>query len=595
MNNDLEIKNDGILNFETILKYEFIHDNELKEIENNKFFDLINDKEIDIGNYNINMPIETYLKYTIFNCEIEYNKIKYINKKDLEYNFNSTENIVIFDNRRCTQNNIYILKNYFNCKYCFITFISWCESLINNDSIKKELIWDKFYNFISRFNDFETLGEKYVDISGNFNNKYLDEAIKIGLLFGDEYRLINFNNIIFFDDNIKKEDVDKEIIRKLINELKYFKKYIDNIKHYKYDFYTKYLKLIDTNMDNILKDNIENNFNFDNYKKYYDNIKQFIFSCKEARDTYYFIESNKLKTSQYSDKNLIYVSVDEIACIRSIFYNIHSICILNDTLKYICISQNNNYCIKMFNSTQRFMLLNENQYNNIVKNIDLINRNNIKFINKMQDIKRQEDGFIFESLLDGQNFNELCKNYLNARYKIGSNNYNYAKDKEQYKIVKNFYELIKKIWNYYGSYDNLYEYFRKYNVNTEENYGYFLIYRHLCFIKKSISMYNDFTYLQDTLKVSDKTIKGCFYLLGDMQVYKTGIFYEFIDNIASDLFDDFTNEEKHTIKFYFDTFSYMQLLSIKYQYQFEDTTFEEIYGYEGKDTDMYKTFIYNIE
>ena len=119
--------------------------------------------------------------------------------------------------------------------------------------------------------------------------------------------------------------------------------------------------------------------------KIFDKIKSIIFSMKEMRDWFYVKEIVKRNQDNILTDNIIYCTSDSINLFRSILYNISTINLHNNNIKYICLYEsmnNKKYIIYKQISPSYYYKFNNNEQNNIKQNIfneiDKINTNIIK-------------------------------------------------------------------------------------------------------------------------------------------------------------------------------------------------------------------------
>lgn len=329
--------NSKIITDDFIFNLELFHDNKdnISFIKNQiYFYDTIKEKKIDVIT-NIKNP-EEVIKDLIFQ-DISYQKICFKNenfKKEI-IDIEKQDFILIFDNMQLKSHIYKIICDIIFQKSCniFIPFIYIAEQSINNEINYIEMI-KKYKN---KYGD-KILMDEYIDTSGNIKNEYIKISNNIGLCFinNNVMRLINYNP---FESDMTDKNRDK-IIKELIYLDKYFtslnKKsiFFTNIIQEAYGEYAKYF-YTNGNFDPHKLNNITN--------KIYNNLihtKKLIISFKEARDTYY-IEEIKLFAQNNTTKKMLYITSDEISCIRCILNNISALNIYGENIRYFCYVDNN--------------------------------------------------------------------------------------------------------------------------------------------------------------------------------------------------------------------------------------------------------------
>lgn len=265
------------------------------------------------------------------------------------------ENILIFDNMQCNMKNILNIKMLLGepITYVYIPFILCCENINinikdnydnddNDEPIEKiKDIRDSYHKLKNKI----VLSNKIKIIESNFYNNYnelKEEYIYESLLIGFNYKknkLLNFRNINSFDKITEKtkellsDFIDFIILIKNFNSNNYdnfieFKKIINKISIDEIKQIIKYKKLNTKNTSNIAQKKIKN------IKFLFNQIKSIIYSMKEMRDWFYVKEIVNRYNDNILFKNVIYCTSDSINLFRSILYNISTINLHNNNIKY---------------------------------------------------------------------------------------------------------------------------------------------------------------------------------------------------------------------------------------------------------------------
>lgn len=370
-----------------IFNLEILHDNkpDKKFIENIKSFnDIIRNKEVNIKKYN---EPEQILKNLLFK-NISYKQLFLKNEKFLnKLNFNTDDIILIFDNIQLRTKKYNIICDIIFKQKCsiFIPYVFLAEQSINHpiDIDNKINYFKRKYKGLVFFNNYkknEILRDKYKKISEHIGLCFLNtEKTKI--------KLLNYNS---FTHPFKKESI--------INELTFLKIYFDAIDK-KSDFFInvlnkawqEYLLYFITN--NKLDKNKLNSIDVNIHDKIIE-IKKLMISFKQARDSYYLIE---ILDIYEKNKNSIpvFITSDEITCIRCIMNNISSLNIYGENIRYLCYikkeNEQNKLYIKLFN-VLHFLMDEYNDLINIYKNnVELITNTSESLITKI--IFNQNGGY----------------------------------------------------------------------------------------------------------------------------------------------------------------------------------------------------------
>lgn len=425
-----------------ILELEFIHDNkdDLDIINNNICYDMINRKIIKIDTSN-NKPEETMKEYIFQN--INYKNLNIVNtpyqnniipSDKTEFNDNI---ILIFDNMQLKHENINILQYIFKDKNVkiFIPFVYIAEQLLTNTKQIKMKNKIKDFKKANRY-IFEVITDNYFTTTNTLIDFYNKEAEDIGFYYDDkDDKLINYN--IFSKSKETKENKDKNIHYQLQILYKYLKKF--NLRDKRKHFYKNIQNLITSFETNFVENNNVKNITTITALQtiILNNIKAFIISLKEARDTYYLLEIKRLMANPlYNNSQLFYITTDEITNCRCILEKISSINILGDIPRYIISVKENKIILKLFNIFQNLIKVTDTN-NEIYKLIE-----NVRKINSQQVLTNTK--------------NLLLKEYSGGYYKEEYNNDVLVNNKKIDYFTFNFDTIIKhNIIKYNKMEDNL--------------------------------------------------------------------------------------------------------------------------------------------
>ena len=389
------------LDTETILNYEFLHDNKNdKKILNNKsVFDMIERRMITCKKIKSNP--EVIMKENLFK-NIVYG---HISITDMTYTdtlirldtMKLKNNIfLVFDNKQLTMSNIEIMKLIFENKniVIFVPFIFLAEYLLN-DKVTSKTIKEVKQKFIDDFKDIKNSRDEVIPIlfdtyfmgdNKTLNDFYKIECENIGLHYDDtQDQLINFN--IFSNKNFEKTNkLSIHQIEKFMEEIKKVRKYIDNFNYLREDneFYDKmkeikiefYKYFIDPTNNQIKKINKIDICFFEDIK----NIRIFIMSLKESRDTEYYNEIQKYikENVAYQNYQTFYITMDEISNIRCILNKMSTINIYNGIPRYILSIYQNYIIFKHFNIFHK--LVDETKDINIKLQVEKTRKFNLNLI-----------------------------------------------------------------------------------------------------------------------------------------------------------------------------------------------------------------------
>ena len=319
-----EITDDFIFNLE--LYHDNPKDNDfIKKCD--FFYNTLTQKKVNTNN-DIKNPEET-IKNLIFE-NVNYQKLCLKNEKFIKdvVSIKDKPFILVFDNMQLSNHRYKIICNFILGKKCviYVPFIFLAEqsikSPINIDNNKK--MWTN--KFIG--DDYESIFfPTYKNKSNDLTQKYKLMADKIGLcVFGDKIKLLNYNLFFPFEKD------------KIVIELFYLNKYfisVDKNNLFYCDVIKKahdeFNKLFIT--DGILDELKLKMCDIEMYENMTE-IRKLIISFKEARDSYYIEEIKQIGLNN-PDFNMLYITSDEISCIRCILNNISSLNIygINATYK----------------------------------------------------------------------------------------------------------------------------------------------------------------------------------------------------------------------------------------------------------------------
>jgi hypothetical protein len=397
------------INFNDILNLEFLHDNsdDINVIKGNEnCFDTINRKKIIIDT-TIEHP-EFSMKEYIFK-NIDYNNLKIINTPYKD-NINDDDNslfkntiILVFDNIQLRSENIKLMKYIFKDKIIkiYIPFIFFAEQLLKNvkpDTIKSMI--DKYRTKYSPLCD-EIIIDNYFTEDDNLIEFYKKEIEDIGFYFDNtddkliNYKVFSNNNNLITDGKIN--DTKKKDMNYQLNILyKYFNQIRIGDKRNKFNNYINNLKT-DFNLYFVESNKIKEDIDFTNktINDVYNKVRAYIISMKEARDTYYLIEINKMKKEHtYNESQFFYITTDEITNCRCILEKISSINILGDIPRYIITINNNKIILKLFNIFQNLIKITDtdNEIYKLIESVRKINSQKILSDTKSLIIKEYVGG-----------------------------------------------------------------------------------------------------------------------------------------------------------------------------------------------------------
>lgn len=307
--------NDNMHN--SIMKLEFYHDLDSKKVKNNKFYDLVKQKELEIDE-NVPVDKEDYLKQIFINYSDEPLKDKItidpkpISIKDLS-NFTA-----VFDNITFTNPIINKITKIFNINEYYKTFIGNCEEFLNGSS---------------------EIEPQFLDSKKNLKLEFLREAVLIGFLPKSKNYLLSFSQYNDFKHNSKYTDKFETELKRLLlfcNEAVSYKKKL-NFNGIQLNFFNDLIKI--KNAITIILTKSSNNEKKDEYDLSRDLIEKVIFSMKEARDSFYI---NEMLEIQKINPDIIFITTDKILTFRCVFNKISVINILNGMIRYLIICKDSN-------------------------------------------------------------------------------------------------------------------------------------------------------------------------------------------------------------------------------------------------------------
>jgi hypothetical protein len=356
-----------------ILVCEFIHDNkeDADNVYNQKFYDFYGHKK-NMNGKDVLKIISIPSKKADFVPE-EYLKNILLTRKDFIYHkevikffdvnmIDDKEVIIVFDNQADKD---VLLENLIqmNYKNIYIPFVHLCENNIFPKCTTNEL-FKTYETKVKKYLEFKDVNGKSIfrivndDIYKRNNDKNMFFNGMIGRWYKKYARCIGYNYITneLINFNFLHDISNKERTRKHVD---CFLRFVDMLKNGTksekrwYECYFKeFLQKYDLRTEkNLLK------------KCIVDELKKIIYSMKEARDTLYFIEIIEV----LKGKNVIYITTDEISCMRCMLYKIGMINYLGNMFRYFGIldKKTNKYCVKSFNPTYRFT--NKVKFENLIE------------------------------------------------------------------------------------------------------------------------------------------------------------------------------------------------------------------------------------
>lgn len=370
---------DGLINID------FLHDNPSSKVKGKEFYDMINNKEINIYNKSKPEDLEHFIHNELIDLVVDENDtifqnifVKNESNNKLE---NLSEYICILDKSVNNDEMILKLKTIFSIEYFEQTFVGNCEKFLTstvNASIDKMFLTTK----------------------KNLKPEYVVEAIKIGFLPLSKNQIINFNAL----NNTNSQTV--------LNELNKIKLYIDEtlvaIKKVKEYFGIDFAEIFIITLKNLKKrlllinniDDVKNKYfidddknkNFFNEPPLKESVEKVVFSLKEARDIYYIEEIKTLMTKNLNKKYIL-VSGDLVQSYRAIISNISTINVILSIIRFMGIYTLNKLNIignpfELISSNKEIVnkYLDDNIKKDIIKNIlsnPIINlRRNLSFNTK---------------------------------------------------------------------------------------------------------------------------------------------------------------------------------------------------------------------
>jgi hypothetical protein len=366
---------------ELILICEFIHDNakeDKKAIYGNEFFDFFS-QEYDNGKITpkivkiekrkqllekysskdgypqITNPEEFLKEILMRKKDFFYNDEKFITQDDIRL-IDDKNTILVFDNMADENKILMCSLKEMKYKRVYIPFILLCENTItDNDKCLYDTYVKKKENIEKVCDDhFEVINESIYVVKPELNmfeNKKLTEFYKkyaryIGYNY-ESNEMIDYNFVhkefLIKNDVLGKATLTANIsIKPQINK---FIEFCELIYRDDIEMYNVYFKFGDINK--LTFDKICNTIDFIN------NVKRLVYSMKEMRDTLYFIEMVYVLNR---GRNAIYITSDEISCMRCVLYGIKMLNYYGSVFRYGGFrNKENKYCVKLFNPTYHFL------------------------------------------------------------------------------------------------------------------------------------------------------------------------------------------------------------------------------------------------
>jgi len=453
---------------------EFLHDNR-DDIdvmrENDNCCDMISRKKIIIDTSVLNP--ESVMKEHIFK-NINYKNLQIINtpyKDNIIIDdiaiFKNTI-VLVFDNMQLRHDNIKLMRHIFKDKIIkiYIPFVFFAEQLLKNiNANRMKQIIEKYRQKYAEYcdeiiiDDYFTESEESEEPSGvaKLNAFYKKEADDIGFYFDDiNDKLINHN--VFSNNNnlIKDGKINESKKKDFYHQLEIVYKYLQNFKindnidspgidssgidSSKTDPFNIYIDKLRTDFELYFTDNkkIKDQIIFSSKTIYttYNNVRSLVMSVKEARDSYYLIETNRISSrALHRDSQFFYITTDEITNCRCILEKISSINILGDVPRYIISIRSNKIILKLFNIFQNLIKVTDTE-NDIYKMIE-----NVRKINS-QKILHDAKSLIIKEYVGGK----LKTNEQTSKFEVFTLDLKkYGTDEKNYKLhfMKNIdYEQI---------------------------------------------------------------------------------------------------------------------------------------------------------
>jgi hypothetical protein len=329
----------------------------------------------------------------------------YTNTNDNVQINKSDEYILVFDNMQCNMKNIFNIQMLLSQPiiHIYIPFILCCENInINkkdyendednndeqdeNENIKNiQDSFNKLKNKIIQNDKIKIIESNFYNENGELKEEYIYESLLIGFDY-KKNKLLNFRNINSFNKITEKT-------KELLNDFIDFIQLINDFDSKNNIDFIKFKQIINSiriaNIKIILKYNKTNKntqSNKNEIKKIFNTIKSIIYSMKEMRDWFYIKEIVKRNSDNILNDNIIYCTSDSVNLFRSILYNISTINLHNNNIKYISLYENVNnkkYIVYKQISPSYYYKFNNDKQNDIKQNIfNEINKLNTIIIKK---------------------------------------------------------------------------------------------------------------------------------------------------------------------------------------------------------------------
>jgi len=296
-----------------IMKLEFAHDLDGKKIKNQKFYDLVKQKEIEIDK-NIPSDVEGYLKQAFVNYTGLPLKDKLVEDKSKLEIKDLSGFTAIFDNATFTKPLGNKLKLIFGIGEYYQTFIGNCEDFLNAHT---------------------KINPEFLDSKGKLRVEFLRQAVLIGFLPKSLNALVLYAPFNDFRETFTTT-LEKELIKLQLfcTEAIGFEKQL-GFSGVQADFLAD-LKKIKKSIGEILT-KATNTEKETEYRLKKQLIEKVVFSMKEARDSFYISEMLQI---QKINPNIIFITTDKILTFRCVFNKISVLNILNGMIRYIIICSN---------------------------------------------------------------------------------------------------------------------------------------------------------------------------------------------------------------------------------------------------------------
>ncbi len=302
-----------------LMNMDLFHDNPVVKVKTNGFYDMINEKSVDIYTGSVPDDLENFIHnelVDLVNNEENILQNLFVKNQVGKSGLNGLENYIGILDKSADNNEMKAkLEKIFQIKKFEQTFIGNCEMFLNNNSTK--------------------IFPEFMDENSNLKTEYLIESIKIGFLPIGKNKLINFNSfskgkpLELFEELI----IFNQFISESLSVIKQLK-----LKNEFYKDFTDELKIIKKKIGKIKK--ITDLNQYTNDEKLVKLVEKIVFSLKEARDIFY-IEEIKAKMLSQPKFQYILITGDIIQSYRAILSNISTINLVLSIIRFMGIYNGN--------------------------------------------------------------------------------------------------------------------------------------------------------------------------------------------------------------------------------------------------------------